>query len=553
MAVGQGCACVYLDATTGALMVDGVPFAGGGTGTPGGPVNPATGISAGALNSAVTVAPSQISPAGTLPAGTKIAAADVTGLCVSVLACLTTGSVPLSALAAGSLPAGTQVPVANIVGGAAGTVLTSDATGKPAWVAAAATPVGGPISPTSTGLASGQLNPGVLINASQITTGVLPASAIPCTAVLACVSAPGAIPASAIGAGNLGAGVKIPGTSVLGGTAGQALISDGTNGVWTTLPSGSAPATAETLGGSVLKSTVTVPAAQITGVLPAASIPCGAVLACVSAAPDGSIPASKLAPGTAGQVLTTSAAGVTAWATPAAASGAPTGQQVADAYNSAAAITSPAAAGSIAQVHGENAAGAPITAGPKQVIEAGMADSPLSTAAAPVAFVSGTDATGNSVRTKVQPVGTKTVGTATPSVVPFPTGSVANVATVTAPESGMYCITIAHAFTSVYAGGAPNPQGIPNQHEWFVTTAAGRVYDVLFNDYYPGYTAQIAGARVVGDTVKTTLGACKLAAGEVVKLQVYGNSSTAAISADLGGGLTLIKVGDNDLVTPDAA
>jgi hypothetical protein len=439
-------------------MVDGIPFAGGGGGGASSPVNPTTGILGGPLNSAVSITPEQLT-AGVLPAGVKIAAADVTGLCPAVLTCLTPGSISPTALGAGSLPATTQVDAASIVpGSVAGTVLTSTGTGT-VWAAPAATPVGGPISPTSAGIGSGALNPlvtivpsqlqpgalpaGTTIDAAQV-TGTLPNSAIPCAAVVACVAAApsGTITADKIGPGALQSGVTIPGTSVLGGTAGQALISDGTKGVWTTLPAGSAPTTAETLGGSVLNSTVSVPAAQITGVLPAAAIPCSAVLACVSAAPNGSIPAGAIAPGTSGQVLTTNASGVTSWATPAAASGAPTAAQIATAMDSATAIASPAAAGSIAQVYGENAAGAPVTASPLQVYEAAVAQAPASSAGATLDRVSGVTTSGAAVDAAVRTVGTVTIGqsTTTVSVLP-PTGNEV-LCSVVAPVSGLYAVDI---------------------------------------------------------------------------------------------------------------
>jgi hypothetical protein len=459
MGSGQGCACVYLDATTGSLMVDGIPFAGGGGGGAAGPVNPTTGILGGPLNSATTVTPEQLT-AGVLPAGVKIAAADVTGLCPAVLTCLTPGSISPTALGAGSLPAATLVDAASIVpGSVAGTVLTSTGTGT-VWAAPAATPVGGPISPTSAGLGSGALNPlvtivpsqlqpgalpaGTTIDAAQV-TGTLPNSAIPCAAVVACVAAApsGTITADKIGPGALQSGVTIPATSVLGGTAGQVLVSDGTKGGWATpAAGGGAPATAETLGGSVLKSTVSVPASQITGALPDAAIPCTAVAACVSAMPAGSIAADKLAPGTSGQVLTTSAAGVTSWATPAAASGAPTAAQIATAMDAATPATSPATATGIAQVYGENAAGAPVTASPMQVYEAAVAQAPASSAGAKLDRVSGVTTSGAAVDAAVRIVGTQSLSTENPTSTVLPSSGNIVLATVIAPVAGLYAVDI---------------------------------------------------------------------------------------------------------------
>lgn len=559
MAMGQGCACVYIDAATGSLMVDGVPFSGVGGNS--GPVSPTTGILAGSLNSAVTISPAQLLP-GVLPAGVQVAAGDVTGLCAATLACLTPGSISPTALGAGSLPSATKVDAASITPGTvAGTVLTSTGTGT-VWAAPAATPVGGPISPTSSGISSGALNPAVTIDPSQLqpgsipagttidaaqVSGTLPNSAIPCAAVVACVAAApsGTITADKIGPGALQSGVTIQGTSVLGGTAGEVLVSDGVKGVWTTPAAGGAPATAETLGGSVLKSTVTVPAAQITGVLGDAQIPCTAVAACVSAMPVGSIPANKLAPGTTGQVLSTNASGATVWATPAA----PTGQQVATAMNSATAITSPAGAGSIAQVYGENAAGAPITAGPKQVFEAGMADSPLSTTANPVAAVSGIDASGAEVRTTVQKTGTKTASTDTPYNGACPTGTDVSIAKVTAPENGLYAITVSYSHIVTYAG-SPALGTNYNRSEWYVATPAGRPYDVILNDPYTGASATGAGGTATLAQLTQLGGIVYLNAGQVAELKVYANSASAPYSLNASGSLILTKMASNELLTP---
>lgn len=456
MGQGQGCACVFIDPITGSLMVDGVPFAGGGGGASG-PVNPTTGILAGPLNSAVSITPEQLT-AGVLPAGTKISAADVTGLCASVLLCLTPGSVSPTALGAGSLPATTQVDAASIVPSATpGTVLTSTASGA-IWAAPAATPVGGPISPTSSGISSGALNPAVSIAPSQLQPGAIPAgttidasqvsgtlpnSAIPCAAVISCVAAApsGTITADKIGPGALQSGVTIPGTSVLGGTVGQVLVSDGTKGGWATPAAGGAPATAETLGGSVLNPAISVPAAQLTGVVPASSIPCSAVLACVSAAPAGSIPAAAIAPGTAGQILGTNAAGQTAWVAPAAAS-APTAAQIASAMDAATPATNPATASSIAQVYGESATGAATTATPMQVLEAAIAQAPASSAATPIARVGGVTATGAAVDAEVRTVGTVTIGQSATTVSVVPPGGNEVLCSVVAPVSGLYAVDI---------------------------------------------------------------------------------------------------------------
>lgn len=503
------------------------------TGAPAaGPVSPtASGISAGALNPAVTVDGSQI--VGTLPAAAIP--------CSAVLACVSAapaGSIPASALSVGT----------------AGQVLTTDATGAAVWAAPAATPVGGPISPTAAGISGGALNPAVTVAPSQLqpgaipagttidaaqVTGVLPASAIPCSAVLACVTA-GSLPASAIASG----------------TAGQVLTTDAAGAtVWAAPTAAPAPGpvspTASGISGGALNPAVTVDASQIVGTLPASAIPCSAVLACITAAPAGSIPADKLTPGTAGQVLVTDASGQTAWAAPTPAA-APTAAQIATAMDSATVTTSPGTAASVAQVYGENATGAPVTATPMQVFEAGMAAAPLSTAAAPVAMVSGVNAAGTEVKTTVQPVGAKTVGVSSPATnAPATAGANYVIATVAAPEAGMYSVQVNHSYNSIYAGG-PAVGINANQHEWYITTSGGRIYDRIITDYAVSGAAQPAGANVATDTEKLTIGQFKLNAGENVLLQVYVNSATAPHNLTANGGLTLIKGADNDLATPSA-
>jgi hypothetical protein len=508
----------------------------------GGPISPtSSGISGGALNPAVTIVPSQLQ-AGALPAGVTVPAASVTGTladaaipCSAVLACL-------AAAPAGSLP------VNKLAAGTTGQVLTTDASGAPVWAAPAATPAGGPISPTSAGIAAGALNPavtvvpsqlqagalpsGVTVDAAQV-TGVLPAAAIPCSAVLACLTA-GSLPASAIA----------PGTS------GQVLTTNASGATVWAAPAAAAPVspTASGISAGALNPAVTVDGSQITGTIPATAIPCSAVLACITNAPAGSIPASKLAPGTSGQVLTTDASGATVWA---AASGT-TAAGIATAMNAATVTASPGTAASVAQVYGENAAGAPVTATPMQVFEAGMAAAPLSTAAAPVVTVSGVNAAGTEVKTTVQPLGTKTVGVSSPATnAPATAGANYVIATVVAPEAGMYSVQVNHSYNSIYAGG-PAVGINANQHEWYITTSGGRIYDRIFTDYAVAGAAQPAGANVATDTEKLTIGQFKLNAGENVLLQVYVNSATAPHNLTAGGGLTLIKGADNDLATPSA-
>jgi hypothetical protein len=568
--LGQGCACVYLDAATGSLMVDGIPFAGGGGASS--PVNPTTGILGGPLNSATTITPEQLT-AGVLPAGVKLAAADVTGLCPAVLTCLTPGSVSPTALGAGSLPATTKVDAASIVPGTvAGTVLTSTGTGT-VWAAPAATPVGGAISPTSAGIGSGALNPGVTIVPSQLqpgalpagttidaaqVTGTLPNSAIPCAAVIACVAAApsGTITADKIGPGALQSGVTIPATSVLGGTAGQVLVSDGTKGGWATpAAGGGAPATAETLGGSVLKSTVSVPAAQITGVLPAAAIPCSAVMACVSAAPNGSIPAGAIAPGTSGQVLTTSASGVTSWATPAAASGAPTAAQIATAMDSATAVSSPASATSIAQVYGEDGSGAPVTASPKAVYEAAVAQAPASSTGAKLARVSGVTTSGAAVDAAVREVGTQTITASAQTTTTLPGGAKVDLCFTTVPVSGLYAIdidfvasrTLINAYTATAYEELAHALLIYNQ-----TPSDAMLYhsnSIKPLTLQPGQSLP-AGTGLFINVNRGTVVVAKLNAGDVLRLELHnlsGNTAIAFTHFDPAN-LNLTKLADTDLV-----
>jgi hypothetical protein len=219
--------------------------------------------------------------------------------------------------------------------------------------------------------------------------------------------------------------------------------------------------------------------------------------------------------------------------------------------DSATPVASPAAAGSIAQVYGENASGAPITAGPKQVIEAGMADSPLSTAAASVAFVSGTDAAGNSVRTKVQPVGTKTAGVTTAkTAAPFTTGTSYIIASVTVPETGMYSASVYYNANSIYAGG-PAVGISANQRLWRVNTADGRPFVYVGVDVFTAASPQLAGSNLLLDLSITRLGAFKATAGEVITLELLASGTNAPCSISADGAITLIKVSDNDLATPN--
>jgi hypothetical protein len=93
-------------------------------------------------------------------------------------------------------------------------------------------------------------------------------------------------------------------------------------------------------------------------------------------------------------------------------------------------------------VYGEDGSGAPVTASPKAVYEAAVAQAPASSAGAKLDRVSGVTTSGAAVDAAVRTVGTQTLSTENPtSTVQPPSGNTV-LATVIAPVAGLYAVDI---------------------------------------------------------------------------------------------------------------